>query len=96
MCFCGKADLDNPLHSCLWIRMAYQRALNENVTQLSVQLETSPGESPESHHQRRAQENEMKEYMAALDSMLAHHCDNAQSQSIRHHPCHSIRHDALI
>jgi hypothetical protein len=29
MCLCGKADLDNPLHRCLWIRMAYQRALNE-------------------------------------------------------------------
>jgi hypothetical protein len=25
MCLCGKADLDNPLHRCLWIRMAYQR-----------------------------------------------------------------------
>jgi hypothetical protein len=36
MCLCGKADLDNPLHRCLWIRMAYQRALNEKVTQLSV------------------------------------------------------------
>jgi hypothetical protein len=24
MCLCGKADLDNPLHRCLWIRMAYQ------------------------------------------------------------------------
>jgi hypothetical protein len=22
MCLCGKADLDNPLHRCLWIRMA--------------------------------------------------------------------------
>jgi hypothetical protein len=20
MCLCGKADLDNPLHRCLWIR----------------------------------------------------------------------------
>jgi hypothetical protein len=29
------------------------------------------------HHQRRAQKKEMKEYMAALDAMLAHHCDNA-------------------
>jgi hypothetical protein len=29
MCLCGKADLDNPLHRCLWIQMAYQRALNE-------------------------------------------------------------------
>jgi hypothetical protein len=36
MCLCGKADLDNPLHRCLWIRMAYQRALNEKVTQLLV------------------------------------------------------------
>jgi hypothetical protein len=77
MCLCGKADLDNPLHRCLWIRMAYQRALNEKVTQLSVPPETSAGEVPESCHQRRAWEKEMKEYMATLDAMLAHHCDNA-------------------
>jgi hypothetical protein len=32
MCLCGKADFDNPLHRCLWIRMAYQRALNEKRT----------------------------------------------------------------
>jgi hypothetical protein len=57
--------------------MAYQRALNEKVTQLLVPPETSPGEPPELHHQRRAWEKEMKEYMAALDAMLAHHCDNA-------------------
>jgi hypothetical protein len=31
MCLCGKADLDNPLHRCLWICMAYQRELNEKV-----------------------------------------------------------------
>ncbi len=49
MCLCGKADLDNPLHRCLWIRM------------------------------RRAWEKEMKEYMATLDAMSAHHCDNASS-----------------
>jgi hypothetical protein len=24
MCLCGKVDLDNPLHRCLWICMAYQ------------------------------------------------------------------------
>jgi hypothetical protein len=36
MCLCGKADLDNPLHRCLWIRMAYQRAVNEKVMQLLV------------------------------------------------------------
>jgi hypothetical protein len=42
-----------------------------------VTLETPPGKPPESHHQRRAWEKEMKEYMAALDAMLAHHCDNA-------------------
>jgi hypothetical protein len=77
MCLCGKADLDNPLHRCLWIRMAYQRALNEMVAQLSVPPETHPGKPPESHHQRRAWEKEMKEYMAALDAMSAHHCDNA-------------------
>jgi hypothetical protein len=41
MCLCGKADLDNPLHRCLWIQMAYQRALKEKVTQLSVPPETS-------------------------------------------------------
>jgi hypothetical protein len=29
MCLCSKANLDNPLHRRLWIRMAYQRALNE-------------------------------------------------------------------
>jgi hypothetical protein len=77
MCLCGKVDLDNPLHRCLWIRMAYQRALNEKVMQLLVPPETSPGEPPEMHCQRRAQEKEMKEYMATLDAMSAHHCDNA-------------------
>jgi hypothetical protein len=77
MCLCGKADLDNPLHRCLWIQMAYQIALNEKVAQLLVPLETHPGKPLESHHQRRAQEKEMKEYIAALDAMSAHHCDNA-------------------
>jgi hypothetical protein len=77
MCLCGKADLDNPLHRCLWIQMAYQRALNEKVTQLSVPPETSADELPESCHQRRAREKEMKEYMATLDAMSAHRCDNA-------------------
>jgi hypothetical protein len=57
--------------------MAYKRALNEKVTQLSVPPETSADKLPESRHQRRAQEKEMKEYMAALDAMLAHHYDNA-------------------
>jgi hypothetical protein len=57
--------------------MAYQRALNEKVKQLSVPPETSADKLPESHHQRRAWENKMKEYMAALDAMPAHHCDNA-------------------
>jgi hypothetical protein len=57
--------------------MAYQRALNEKVTQLSVPPETSAVELPESRHQRRAREKEMKENMAALVAMLAHHCDNA-------------------
>jgi hypothetical protein len=77
MCLCGKADLDNPLHRCLWIRMAYQRELNEKVAQLLVPLETRPGKPPESCHQMRARDKEMKEYMAALDAMLAHCCDNA-------------------
>jgi hypothetical protein len=40
MCLCGKAHLDNPLHRCLWICMAYQRELNEKVVQLSVPPET--------------------------------------------------------
>jgi hypothetical protein len=77
MCLCGKADLDNLLHRCLLIRMAYQRALNEKVTQLLVPSGTNAGKLPESHHQRRAWEKEMKEYMAALDAMSAHRCDNA-------------------
>jgi hypothetical protein len=77
MCLCGKADLDNPLHRCLWIRMAYQRALNEKMMQLLVPPETSAGKLPESHCQRRVPEKEMKEYMATLDAILAHHCDNA-------------------
>jgi hypothetical protein len=77
MCLCGKADLDNPLHQCLWIQTAYQRALNEKVAQLSEPPETHPGKPQESYHQRRAREKEMKEYMAALDAMSAHHCDNA-------------------
>jgi hypothetical protein len=57
--------------------MAYQRALNEKVTQLSVPPESHPDEPAESSHQRRAWEKEMKEYMATLDAMSAHHCDNA-------------------
>jgi hypothetical protein len=57
--------------------MAYQRESNEKVVQLSVPPETHPGKPSESCHQRRAQEKEMKEYMAALDAMSAHHCDNA-------------------
>jgi hypothetical protein len=57
--------------------MAYQRALNEKVTQLSVPPESHPDEPAESSCQRRAQEKEMKEYMAALDAMSAHRCDNA-------------------
>jgi hypothetical protein len=56
--------------------MAYQRALNEKVVQLLVPPETRPGELPQSHCQRRAHEKEMKHYMAALDAMSAHHCDN--------------------
>jgi hypothetical protein len=56
MCLCGKADLDNPLHRCLWIHIAYQRALNEKVAHLSVPLETHPGKPPQSCHQRRAWE----------------------------------------
>jgi hypothetical protein len=36
--------------------MAYQRALNEKVVQLSVPPETHPGELPKSHNQRRAHE----------------------------------------
>jgi hypothetical protein len=51
--------------------------LNEKVTQLSVPPETSADKLPESCHQRRAWEKEMKEYMAALDAMSAHRCDNA-------------------
>jgi hypothetical protein len=47
------------------------------VEQLSVPPETCPGKPPESRHQRRAQEKEMKEYMATLDAMSAHCCDNA-------------------
>jgi hypothetical protein len=68
--------------------MAYQRALNEKVAQLLVPPETHPGEPLESHHQRRAQEKEMKEYMAALlDAMSAHHCDNAFFDiKFRHNP----------
>ncbi len=54
MCLCVKADLDNPLYRCLWICMAYQRALNEKVAQLLVPLETCQDKPPESCHQRRA------------------------------------------
>jgi hypothetical protein len=77
MCLCGMTDLDNPLHKCLWIQMAYQRALNEKVAQLLVPPESCQGKPPESCCQGRAQEKEMKEYMAALDAMSAHCCDNA-------------------
>jgi hypothetical protein len=27
MCLCGKADLDNPLHRCLWIRNAIPKSI---------------------------------------------------------------------
>jgi hypothetical protein len=55
--------------------------------QLLVLPETSAGELPESRHQRRAQEKEMKEYMAALDAMSAHRCDNAFFDiKFRHNP----------
>jgi hypothetical protein len=57
--------------------MAYQRALNEKVMQLLVPPESHPDEPAESPRQRRAQEKEMKEFMAALDAMSAHYCDNA-------------------
>jgi hypothetical protein len=57
--------------------MAYQRALNEKVVKLLVPPDIHPGELPESHHQRKACEKEMKKYIASLDAMLAHHCDNA-------------------
>jgi hypothetical protein len=57
--------------------MAYQRALNEKVMQLSVLPESHPDKPAELPCQRRAREKERKEYMAALDAMLAHRCDNA-------------------
>jgi hypothetical protein len=45
----------------------------------------------------------MKEYMATLDAMSAHRCDNAffdikfgHNPAIWHYACHSIGHDALI
>ena len=75
MCLCPKADLDNPLHRCLWIRVAYQRALNEKVVQLSTPPETSTG--PESYRQKLARQKEMKRYIAALDAMSTHRCNNA-------------------
>jgi hypothetical protein len=88
MCLCGKADLDNPLHRCLWIHMAYQRELNEKVAQLLVPPETHPGKPCESCHQSRAREKEMMEYMATLDAMLAHRCDNAFfDMKFSHNPC---------
>jgi hypothetical protein len=77
MCLCSIADLDNQLHRCLWIQIMYQRALNEEVVQVLLPPETRPGKPPVLHHQRRAQEKEMKEYMAALDAMSAPCCDNA-------------------
>jgi hypothetical protein len=45
--------------------------------QLLVLPESHPDEPAELPHQRRAWEKEMKEYMAALDAMSAHRCDNA-------------------
>jgi hypothetical protein len=56
---------------------AYGSAWREKVAQLLVPLEKCPGKPPESCHQRRAWEKEMKEYMATLDAMSAHRCDNA-------------------
>jgi hypothetical protein len=83
--------------------MAYQRALNEKVRQLSVPPETSADELPESRHHRIAWEKEMKEYVATLDAMSAHRCDNSFFDiKFGHNPfgitlaTRSIGHDALI
>jgi hypothetical protein len=62
--------------------------LNEKVVQLLIPPETSADKLPESCHQRRAQEKEMKEYMATLDTMSAHHCDNVFFDiKFGHNPC---------
>ncbi len=70
MCLCGKADLDNPLHRCLWIWMSYQRELNEKVAQLSLPPETHPGKPPE-----LGKGDEGRHGHSGCH--LAHRCDNA-------------------
>jgi hypothetical protein len=51
--------------------------LNEKMMKLLLPPETHQGDHPELHCQRRAKKKEMKEDMATLDAMSAHHCDNA-------------------
>jgi hypothetical protein len=75
--------------------MVDQKALNDKVTDLLV--------SPlnETNKNRTLHLKERKEYLAALDSMLANHCQNAflhtvWTQSIWHHASDAIRHDASL
>jgi hypothetical protein len=103
MCLCGKADLDNPLHRCLWICMAYQRELNEKVVQLSVPPETRTSRQatwiPPSEESMGKGDEGIHGCPGCHVGSLLWQCVlryEVRSQSIWHYACHSIRHDALI
>jgi hypothetical protein len=55
---------------CCWVQMVDQKALNDKVTKLLV---PPPNET---NKNRTLCMKERKQYLAALDSMLAHHCQN--------------------
>jgi hypothetical protein len=68
LCFTDLKHQDDPMHKCCWVQMVDQKALNDKVTELSV---SPPNET---NKNRKLHLKERKEYLAALDSMLAHHC----------------------
>ena len=59
------------MHKCCWVRMVDQKALNDKVTELSI---SPPNET---NKNRMLCLKQRKEYLAALDSILAYHCQNA-------------------
>jgi hypothetical protein len=70
LCFTSLKHLDNPMHKCCWVQMVDQKALNDKVTQLLV------SQTIETNKNRMLHLKERKQYLAALDSMSAHHCQN--------------------
>jgi hypothetical protein len=71
LCFTSVKHLDDPMHKCCWVRMVDQKALHDMVTDLLVSPPNETNKNRTLHLKGR------KEYLAALESMLAHHCQNA-------------------